>query len=122
MEEATTPAPDAPAPNMLREEIALIIKHQYLSVSTNIRRAHETADLIIAKLMVYYDAAATPEVTEDAMAVVSALQTQAHAVDAAISAGATMAPHFTHDIAGSNWQKAAARLRESTAKVMELLT
>lgn len=85
------------------------------------QKAEDMVAGMLAIQMRYYAALATPEVTDNAAQVNSAINALTHATGALISAGAAMTgTAFPKEV--ENWQRAAARMRDAGKAVIELLT
>jgi len=122
-EASALPAPDALSPEALREEIINIIMG--LGGGAHVARgaAEKKADGVLAKLMLYYMDAATPEVVAEAPQTFALVQEVAHSVDRIVSAGAKLAgPLPEDDPLRKTWAEAAVALRASWARFMTVVT
>lgn len=119
-EQMESPPPDALAPEALREELITIVLR---STQRGREVAETTVDHVLAKLAVYYAAAATPEVVAEAPQTFAIIQELAHAVERAITAGAACSQAWSENSPQrGGWQRAAKGLRDSFNRLMGALS
>lgn len=116
-----SPPPDALAPEALREELINIVL-PFTAGHPRREKAECAVDGILAKLAVYYAAAATPEATAEAPQTFAIIQELAHAVDRVVHAGAKLSNDGQPSDARKGWQDAAAGIRTAWNKFLATLT
>lgn len=117
-----TQAPNAPGPEVLREELINLAKGRLLG-KVQSDRIEDLVDSILAKLMEYYERMATPDAVDSGALLNMAAETLLAATAELIQAGSVLCEAYPEGAPQkSRWQVAAVEMRFAGEALLKLFS
>jgi hypothetical protein len=121
MDNPPTQKPNAPGPEVLRDELINLMKGRLLG-KVQSDKIEDLVDTFLAKIMEYYERMATPEAIDDGAVMKTLLDAMLTATQHMIEAGAALCEGYPEGSPQrSRWQVAATEMRFAGKAFLELV-